>query len=241
MLDWRFGFGRSLYLFLALIASSHQVDIEISGEISARCPNIGPGVCCRAPHADGSSLVIFHGLVGMDIAAVWQHAVWRGENLNIDDLPGDPSGACSGTVLDSRTGPGTWSWDRSESFGNDLNYADGASYISLPKSLPPDPTAISGLLMQGILGFVWGGGKWFASPAADRLLGGRSGLNLRRDLRSAKKGDVYARPPRRVVYPTFITMNGTEYSSDEGAESFMYTNHDTGTKLNLTDRFIGRP
>ncbi|KAL8720695.1 MAG: hypothetical protein Q9225_002488 [Loekoesia sp. 1 TL-2023] len=241
MLDYRFRFVRSLYLFLALTASSRQVDIEISGEISARCPNIGPGVCCQAPHLDGSSFVVFHGLIAMDIAAIWQHAVWRGGILDINELPADPSGACSGTVLDSRTGPGTWSWDRSESFDNDFENADGASYISLPKSLPPDPTAISGLVMQGILGFVWGGGKWFASPAADRLLGGRGSWKLQRDLRSAAKGNVYARPPRKVIYPTFITINGTEYSSDEAAGNFMYTHHDTGTKLNLTDRFIRRP
>lgn len=119
--------------------------------------------------------------------------------------------------------------------------AYGASYITLPRAMPPDPKANSWLEAEGILGFAWGGGKWFVSDAAQRLLGGGSsmpGLKARRDIRSPKKGQVYAQSPRSEVYPNRIEYNSTTYVPLEGQRSFMYINHDTGATLNLTDHFI---
>lgn len=243
------------YRLLTLASLSQQVDIVVSDDSanydnSVRCPNILPGVCCKPPVTGvfAYSNITFQHLLAVDIAAVWTFKISYG-------VVESPTGVtvtdwCSGLVTDSRNGPGQWTWLGQLMPMHPANQepershfrATGASYIRLPTNLPPGPNIIDTLAIQGLLGLAWGGGEWFVSPAAKRLLGGKSNpvpLIIPKDIRSADKGNVFARSPRRVVYPTFMKINGTEYMSNQaGAKDLMYTDHDTGTTQNLTSWFF---
>lgn len=218
-----------LVLLAMLAALSQQVDIVMTDDMFtiARCPDIAPGVCCRPPqtHQGFPHITIYH-MTFFDVGDIWSSGKigtqWRG--------------ACSGLVVDSRRGPGWWDW-KAERRGQRLeNYAHGASYITIPEGLPPDANMISALLIQGILGLAWGGGKWFVSPAAEKYLERRR-HPMRRDRQTALTGDVLATSPGRMVYPSYIKMNGREYDADEGAGKFMYKVNKTGEMRNLTKLF----
>ncbi|KAL8731288.1 MAG: hypothetical protein Q9166_003512 [cf. Caloplaca sp. 2 TL-2023] len=248
---------------LPLVALTQQVDITITATgsrlggsavaiaplaipgdssrtvIIATCPNIPPGECCQPPRhlsMHGSS-VNFYNLHVTDIAAVWAARANMAGFTTQAIVDG-----CSGTISASHPGPGRWSWrattDALSGWGS---RAAGASYITLPAALPPDPSTSNWLMMEGLLGLVWGGGKWFSSPAAEKFLGSRDsfthpgGGKFRRDIRSAKKGSVYARPPLRGRFPLYIEINGTQYSGGRAGD-FMYTD-DAGNMLNLTEWF----
>ena len=232
---------KRLYPLLALVATSSQVDIQIKGNHHDHsgyassilsCPNISPGTCCRTPNTSlwAAIGVTFTALSAYDIAAIWD----PGEvpHPDYDHITG-----CIGRVALTKTGSGTWN-------RQNLGPQVGASYITVPRTLPPDPNANPWLEMEGILGFVWGGGKWFTSGAAERLLtGGRSGPGgkVRRGMQSTLEGDVYLSGPRKEVYPGIMEVNGTEYTLNEGAGPITYINLGKGKTLNLTDWFIREP
>ncbi|KAL8759596.1 MAG: hypothetical protein Q9199_000640 [Rusavskia elegans] len=253
-------YPRPLFALLMLLyyftRFSSQVDIEHivpanlppAYEIKIICSNIAPGVCCRRPPGQQRSVcpVIFNHLTAFDIAAVWSKR----------RLPSPPNAAppqdevlitaCSGSVVETGRGPGSWRWLL---WDNPVYTTlpelerptiEGASYITLPKALPPDATTANWLHMEGLLGLVWGGGKWFASSAAEAALGRMTivprGVRHRRDIRSSEKGQVYTQNPPRAVYPV-ITINGTSYTFNEKlAGDGLYTN-DAGEVLNLTKIF----
>ena len=116
------------------------------------CPSLLPGQCClEPPNLDGypywefhriSNKINFTGLMPNHIAAVWE-SIPRSRSI-----PGWPAGGCSGRVVDSRTGPGDWSWTspkrtcqtdyRCDPIEIYRSWATGASYIEMPTSLPPD-------------------------------------------------------------------------------------------------------
>ncbi|KAL8689759.1 MAG: hypothetical protein Q9224_004570 [Gallowayella concinna] len=244
MIPWRF-----LPPFAFLLAQadvSHQVDIRIertfhiNGEpesfFAATCMDILPGACCKPPnnYPDATTKVLFRHLRVRDIAAVWR-----------DDYSRNHQGAtrrtlgCSGPLLASSPGPGSWLWRQP---ANDRRAAEGASYISLPRTLPPDPKTASWLEWEGLLGLVWSGGngRWFANAAAETLHSSDNdilvGAKYRRDMRSSMKGSVYARRPLSVRYPTSIDINGTRYLDTQRAQ-FSYTDSD-GNVLNLTHWFV---
>ncbi|KAL8822052.1 MAG: hypothetical protein Q9223_000044 [Gallowayella weberi] len=253
------------FLLLALVAFTSQVDITITATgspltgnaiavvnpsaavpnnnnnnrnprtvIIATCPNIPPGECCQAPRhlASLASSITFHRLHITDIAAVWSARINRTGFTITAVIDG-----CSGTVSASQPGPGTFAWraptDALTGWGA---RAAGASYITLPAALPPDPKTAKWLVMEGLLGLVWGGGKWFASSAAENLLAGRK--VGRRSIRSATEGQVYARSPPRGRYPTLMEIDGTRYHADRQTDGdFMYAD-DAGKTVNLSDWFI---
>lgn len=132
---------------------------------------------------------------------------------------------CAGPLIASRAGPGAWLWRQPPMLWMDRYAAQGASYIRLPLILPPDPRTAYRLVMEGLLGLVWSSGTWFASPAAEKLLGGMANIHSkgtnRRDIRSAAHGNAYARPPYRVRYPDALEVSGTRYTASN-AEDFMY-------------------
>ena len=148
---------------------------------------------------------------------------------------------CADTVLDSKAGPGEWVWQAAEGPAESIQGAAGASFISVPTVLPPDDGTARWMLMEGLLGLVWSGGKWFSSPGAEKMLGHgkmrtRSGsLRYQRDVYSANKGKVYARPPLRVRYPSLIEINGTQYTGGETSD-FRYTDS-AGNVVELADWF----
>lgn len=238
-----------LYNFMllsSLIAIAFQVDITLTlvgydhvvAAVDFMCPKIRPGQCCSLAWLDSlAGLIIsvrFDHLVAWDIAAVW--GVWLFEEHTPDN------DGCKGTVGATGTGPGTWSWDALNQAGYRHLVAKGASYISLPRTLPPDSTNSKWLAMEGIIGLVWGDGKWFMSPRAESLLDGGAAASstgvtpksrLKRGLRSPLKGRVWALSPPTSVSPTLVMINGTKYTYG-GAGDPVYKDL-AGVVLNLTD------
>ncbi|KAL8868388.1 MAG: hypothetical protein Q9174_005027 [Haloplaca sp. 1 TL-2023] len=180
--------------------------------------------------------VTFDNLATWDIAAIWRFR--RPEDAPTGYSVSGSYTGCSGRVWKSRTGPGRWSWEIWDESDNLAHWtpATGASYIELPRSLPPDAKTSAWLAAEGLFGLVWGGGKWFSSPAASRILGYAPGVrprsHLRRDIRSESKGQVYAGRPPRFVYPAIIKWNGKIYH-DSGSVNQTYVD-DNGITLDLT-------
>lgn len=235
----------SLSIALSILTrSTLQVSVSLySGAThpysSFTCLKLLPGQCCLAPGHGwvlrNAQVVTFDHLAPYHIAAVWSPR-WQ-----VDRTP-TYIGGCSGIVIASRNGPGTWTWrgSRAPAIEEGTVYradtgATGASYIEMPQGLPPDSRMSNWLAAEGILGLVWGGGHWFVSPSAAKLLSGEGGViptsQSRRDIRSKKEGAVYAMSPRRSIHPTFITVNGTKYTgSDAGA---LVYRSDAGDVLDL--------
>lgn len=178
--------------------------------------------------------VLFRHLLAWDIAAVWR-------DQNRFELGAAYSNTgCSGPLLASRKGPGVWLWRQPPAGSANSHAAEGASFIRLPMHLPPDPSILNYLIMQGLLGLVWSSGSWFASPAAEKVFGGQYGIKVggivRRDIRSAGTGNVYARPPLVTRYPDVVDINGTQYTAEKTSDC-LYSDVD-GNSLNLTALFV---
>ncbi|KAL8705295.1 MAG: hypothetical protein Q9201_001582 [Fulgogasparrea decipioides] len=251
MSSWRL--VRLVSLLLLLATSTQQVDIAIFDFVgrvgwdnhygAVTCFDIPPGECCWPPTRvfQGESHVQFANLRVGDIAAIWK--VRRGVNEQTGEVW--QLRKCSGTVMASRPGPGTWLWKESDIPMEYNRYtAEGASYISLPKKLPVDTKYGPWLTMQGILGLVTGSTSWFSSPQAQTMVGfmegghytahGPGGL-MEREIRFAEKGSVYARSPTKGRPPNVMQINGTKYTHT-GGKSLMY-HDDAGQVHNLTDWF----
>lgn len=165
------------------------------------------------------------GLQVLDIAAVWQ--------------PQGTKVGCSGTPLDTTTGPGSW---RYPAEGDSNTMITGASYIKLPLKFPTNEEAPF-LEAEGILGLITGGGKWVTKQAGSSLLQeaakaallgfGGSRTRRRRGIISKDEGYVLAQPPGENVWADLIVINGTEYK-EESAGSPIYTSQG-GLVLNFTD------
>ncbi|KAL9007538.1 MAG: hypothetical protein Q9173_007217, partial [Seirophora scorigena] len=110
------------------------------------CTDISPGICCISIDVSGARTARFTHLTVGDIAAVWgprhpgdvDHSHW--------------AHACANVVLDSRPGPGAWTWASSHQ-GRPAQEvrASGASYIVVPKHLPPDEKASAWMAAEGML------------------------------------------------------------------------------------------
>ncbi len=117
-------------------------------------------------------VVMEHLLIG-DIGAIWA----------IRDQGGQFVRGCSGQITGTRVGP-IRRWDlRLNTEFHPASFS-GASYISLPKSLPPSEAESQWLTAEGLRGLVWGGGKWFAnqvgpSSLSSQPLRRKRGVNLR--------------------------------------------------------------
>ncbi|KAL8734452.1 MAG: hypothetical protein Q9181_003190 [Wetmoreana brouardii] len=234
-------FSLSVLLFSIFIVLTLQVNIKVTkfegglGPCAFYYQNVRPGYCVKWLHPASPDLeqIDFQSLTASDIAAVWTRRT-SDSDIHIE--------ACSGAVLQSRAGPGDWRWTWSDPPSvQNWRRATGASYISLPKNLPPDAAASKWLAMEGVLGFVWGGGKWFVNDqaydtASHMLLPGTSGpfprSRFRRDIRSEVKGTVFAQSPTRWIYPTFVEVKGANYT--HGGEGGLVYRNDAGATLNLT-------
>ncbi|KAL8627268.1 hypothetical protein Q9189_007036 [Teloschistes chrysophthalmus] len=239
---WRVGLA---LLLLNLIDSTWQVSVNLRSEyllhldVSMKCPDLAPGECCTAPLATmfrtfSAHVVTFEGLTAWQIAALWR---FRDRSAAHVAISASATG-CSGQVWRSRIGPGVWAWEiwDEPTIDGYQTPASGGSYIEMPRYVPPDDKVSPWLSAEGVLGLVYGGGDWFSSPAASRILGRDAGVSpksrLRRDIRSRNRGTVYAGPPRRWTYPTFISVNGVDYT-DKGAGNLLYRD-EVGQTLNLT-------
>ncbi|KAI4179717.1 MAG: hypothetical protein L6R41_007679 [Letrouitia leprolyta] len=187
-------------------------------------------------------------------------AIW-GSGFPLDEQGNEEPGiegelirvGCSGRVLDSRQGPGRWTWTAT---GDEIEpvttyyriEAVGASYIRLPQKLPPDGMFQAAAHVEGVRALAWGGGYWRADAAVkwDVLPPPNDNVEwafrpstprkAHRDIRIPEKGRVLARSPTIMVYPDIVAINGTEYLAD-GEGSLIYTNVTTGKTLNLTTWF----
>lgn len=249
-----------LLFLLRLVTYSIQVDITLhlgptagAGWTDVVCSDIPPGICCkglqrypgypgRHERAQNYKDATFQHLLPGDIAAVWERRIV--EHSNNWGPVVESYGGCSSRILETGHGPGQWVYDAPENGPEtalaDLKYIGGASYIKVPTIVPPDQGTAKMLTMEGILGLVWGGGKWFASEAAANmvarggsggLVGGTPKLGTKRGITSRLRGTVYAHGPSKWVYPDVVVVNGTRYSG--GREDLIYESGD-GTSLNLT-------
>ena len=229
-----------LLLVFCFVAFTIQVDITFRVSVNGiviSCEDQPPGICCRVPetmiyygtYAFTATTVLFDRLLVGDIAASFPTRSGVGDAFeSMQSFTG-----CSTRIVGTGHGPGRWESriDMDPGFG-------GASYISVPTfSGSIDQKTANMLTMQGILGLVWGGGKWFASDAAANALnrmiaGGSTTLpKSKRRISSELKGTVYAQGPSSWVYPSMVEVNGTKYTG--GVGNLMYTSID-GRVLNLT-------
>ena len=227
------GFYFLPFVLFTLLETTLQVSVSLYDgathpQNSITCLNLLPGQCCLPPNGQqnllrDAQMVTFDRLAANHIAAIWSR---RGHVSRSSGYIGE----CSGVVLASRSGPGLWTWRGRRGPSTEASiprvgdvWATGASYIELPVALPPHSSTVNWVAAEGILGLVWGGGSWFSGPAAARLLGGRAGAipKMRRSIRSASKGTVYALSPRRAVHPTSMVVNGTNFTHG-GAGDFRY-------------------
>ena len=242
------------------------IDDNQPGLVHVTCTNLPPGVCCSVPTvqqrnpttdrletktAPAKSL-LFERLIVGDIAAAWKRR---------DPGPEDPPTAvqtelngCSSRILNTGHGPGMWwqnylpiapipripaytrpDWLTGPRGDKDLG---GGSYIRVPTiAQPPDGKMANILTMEGVLGLVYGGGQWFASAAAARVVARAQGglatfpKKAKRGIRSELRGTVYAQAPSGWVYPDKVQVNGTEYFG--GGTNLVYESKD-GRLLDLT-------
>ena len=230
------------------------------------CTNLPPGVCCSVPTVQQRNQttgrietktatvlsLLFDKLVTGDIAAAWKRR---------DTVTEDPPitaqrqlNGCSTHIINTGHGPGVW-WQNffsiaavpgipADSFPPWMTAPEGdkkiggGSYIRVPTiARPPDGMMANMLTMEGVLGLVYGGGQWFASDAARRVVArAKGGLTNfpkkgKRGIRSELKGTVYAQRPSGWVYPDKVKVNGTEYVG--GGTNLVYESED-GQLLNLT-------
>lgn len=223
----------SFFLFLILIQRSYTVtitmDADLIPETIQTCHDIPPGECCAAITLPGycyynpfqPTSARFDSLQATDIAAVW------GQRNGIR--------ACSGIPIETRAGVvGTWNFP-----ATDANRAYGASYVRVPTRLPPEESDSWWLESEGMLGLVWGGGKWFSKRAALMGLGVSEGLRRREEGGSARRivrgqqGRAFVQGPSRWRWPDIIVLNGTSYQS-VGADGLVYRSSE-GAELNITD------
>ncbi|KAG7005808.1 hypothetical protein G7Y79_00017g041900 [Physcia stellaris] len=178
---------------------------------NADCNNLLPGVCCLAippkpqrifpgdRYPDYPWSVEVSSLYANEIAAVWEKR-------------GDAEG-CSGTPARTMIAPPstfhTYYWG---DFGTGVHKRfTGASYILLPKTLPPTGSSSLWLGAEGLLALAWGGGKWVSERGRNAGLTGLGGL--RRRSMNPNEATAYLAPPAWWRYPDVITINGTDYLS----------------------------
>ncbi|KAI4168894.1 MAG: hypothetical protein LQ343_006049 [Gyalolechia ehrenbergii] len=192
-------------LTLSYLASAVSVTISAYvGGLQQICHHLQPGQCCQALplsfinhfNAFNPNTVQFSFLLATDIAAAWS----RRGNIR----------ACSGLPLATGIGPGNWAH---EGYGDARPV--GASFVTLPKTLPPGDAEAKWLAAEGMLGLVWGGGQWFAKGTAGwgNVGGGSQGLRRRRVI-SERKGTAYVKGPSRSRWPDVVVVNGTTYTGN---------------------------
>ncbi|KAL8938708.1 MAG: hypothetical protein Q9216_003745 [Gyalolechia sp. 2 TL-2023] len=226
-----------IFHLLVFTTLTHQVSITLilfPGSVvpyTATCTNILPGICCRFPGTiSEASAVNFSHLTPFDIAAVWKR------EPNLATLSSG-RGGCSGRILRSRVGSRQWTWTSPSGLVGDR--ASGGSYVTLPRTLPPGEKEREWMAVEGLLAMAWGGGEWFASQAAERLLGRSGGTpksRVRRDIRSSEKGRIFARNPTDEILPDWMEWNQTRFEL-YNADDMMYRNEEGGL-VNLTTLFL---
>ena len=127
----------------------------------------------------------------------------------------------------------------------------GASFLRLPPRVPPDGRESVWLGVEGLRGFVWGGGKWFAAGSSGKLdmLPKRKkrreqgfseefppGPQISKNRSLFRGGRFRARAPERGRYVDWVVVNGTNYTLHGGGGRELVYSSDSGSVLdfNLT-------
>ena len=227
----------NLCILVCFVTMTFAVDITmelmpglVNPMTTQHCPNLAPGQCCRSLGiAQGSEAVHILHLHAMYLAMIWDQRIPNG---NLDNNV-SPIRGCSGRPAETRTGPGDWHFTPiGPQYLDRFNFGvHGASYIILPPGVPIDPTTSILQAAQGGIAAMWGGGKWFANHGASTSsIIPRS--TAKRNIISALKGTYYWTTPPRWTWPTFVTVNGTQYT-DNGVGNLEYQSV-TGETLDLT-------
>ncbi|KAL8706510.1 MAG: hypothetical protein Q9201_000442 [Fulgogasparrea decipioides] len=251
-----------LLVLLALVKSTVQVNVMIGGKRwlfsdeygnvdvwTGGCRELHPGECCMKPPglAIDPGFVVFTGLQDLDIAFLWRARMLSPP----EELPPRAIQGCSGENFRSQIGGPSWTyrWGNNNPFGPaDPNpRAAGANYLRLPPKLPPDPTEVGWLGIEGIKGFVYGGGRWFSKqagysssvtgpgsledflPKRERI--GCPGPQISKSRSLFKGGTFYASATQRGRYVDWITINGTNFT-DGGLGDLQYKSN-AGLTLDL--------
>lgn len=197
---------------------------------NAVCSNLLPGVCCLAippqsqriypgdTYPDYPWSVEISSLFANEIAAVWEK---RG------DIEG-----CSGRPARTMIAPpSSFLTAYYDHWGTGLyKKFTGASYILLPKTLPPAGSSSLWLGAEGVLALAWGGGEWVSERGREAALTGGGGLK-RRSM-NPNEATAYLAAPAWWRYPDVITINGTDYLS--GNTSALDYHDVDGHVVNLT-------
>ncbi|KAL8764769.1 MAG: hypothetical protein Q9194_006854 [Teloschistes cf. exilis] len=210
------------FALLCLVSCTYQVDVTFAAgspwgphDIErTTCLDILPGQCCQHYVYAQTIAVTFDGLQVGDVSVAWGRRTTQVAMI----------GQCTGIVLQTGAGPGTWNYNWAHSYDDVYSFGpSGASYIRLPPRLPPGQAEADWLNVEGLKALVWGGGKWVVSGGASGILGPRSNddaemmmmmrpqISKNRALYSG--GRFYASPPPGTRFPDLVTVNGSVYSA----------------------------
>ncbi|KAL8640055.1 MAG: hypothetical protein Q9228_002980 [Teloschistes exilis] len=230
-----------------------------------RCRDLPPGACCMPRRNFPSYMAAQFGLPAAQQADYNRVAFTDLEpgHVTAAFVPRAGKVGCDATIRGTGWGPGTWTFDLPYHLSGDhtATRISGASYIAMPKTVPFDDATSAWLSAEGMVGLVWPKGNWFTpdvgSSARSRLLEAAAALlhegssleieskkgrkrkrrNVNSHIRSAERGAVFCRGPRRWVWVDVIRVNGTEFVAEEGGSGkgkAIYRSGD-GRVLNFTE------
>ncbi|KAL9593148.1 MAG: hypothetical protein Q9219_007662 [cf. Caloplaca sp. 3 TL-2023] len=227
---------------LSLLVPVHAVSVILGGtrwlykdyfggttSWTAGCTSLLPGECClKPPHLIiDPGFTTFTSLSDHDIAFLWQSRPLQTQ-VQMRTARG-----CSGTPFRSHMGGPSWTYQ----WGNPNPFSDaeavkrvaGASYLRLPPKVPPDGRESVWLGVEGLKGFVWGGGQWFFNGQGygsgdlgwqfPRRDGGGvvfPGPQISRNWGVWRGGRFWAESPRRGKWVDWVQVNGSRYVDSEG-------------------------
>ncbi|KAL8932751.1 MAG: hypothetical protein Q9216_006693 [Gyalolechia sp. 2 TL-2023] len=183
---------------------------------TAGCSNLRPGECCLKPPGliIDPGFTTFTFLSDLDIAFLWQ-------TRHLSPARQRTARGCSGLPFRTHMGGTSWTyqWSNSNPFkdGEASPRVAGASYLRLPPRLPPDEEESVWLGVEGLKGFVWGGGKWFVGSS---LLPKRQdvesnvsfpGPQISKNRSFFKGGTLFAQESEKGRWVDWFEINGTKY------------------------------
>ncbi|KAI4188974.1 MAG: hypothetical protein L6R41_001783 [Letrouitia leprolyta] len=215
----------------------------------AGCSDLRPGECCLKPPGliIDPGFTTFSLLSDLDIAFLWQARRLTPERQRT-------ARGCSGLPFRSFMGAPSWTyqWSNPNPFvdGETSARVAGASYLRLPPKLPPDKIESVWLGIEGLKGFVWGGGKWFADaegyPSSGSFLPKRqevtSNVSFPRPQISKNKslfggGTFFAKESEMGRWVDWVEINGTRFDLVEREDmngTILRYGDSTGTKIDIS-------
>ena len=203
-----------LSILLFLVIATVEVDIQhiMGPQFTITCQAIPPGQCCCVP------ILMQHQSPTLYPIAIAMGPLMVQDLGMIFEARGN-LGACNALPPVKRLqGPGTFLVRNSPAPPRTEQFLfTGASYVTLPNSIPVDTTASEMLAAQGLLSLTTASESWFA-PNTKWRVSPRTRPKSRRGIIRGQKGHAYVGPPPQNRYPDVITINGTDYRSSNTSE-----------------------